>query len=217
METNGMDSTKDFQRRVRQYWYEDGLIEIGAGCAILLIAGIYLSAALFMKGPVGALVTAFAPMLVILLWVLGGKKLIQTLKEKITYPRTGYVKYRQDPRTRSISRRVLVMIVAASVSGLVILFAASIPKIYYAALTGIMAAAIMFILGYQANVKRFYLVGIWVILSGLVISLLPIVEPWDMPALVGSMGLGWIVSGIVALTNYLKHTSPAGPNYMEEL
>ncbi len=215
METKLNDPSPNIQRRVRQYWYEDGLVEIGAGVVILLIAALYLSAALFMPAPLGALVTAFAPMLVILLWVLGGRKLIQTLKEKITYPRTGYVKYHVDPRSRSIPRRVLVLIIAASVSALVIIFSANIPEYLYAVLTGVLASVIMFIMGYQANVKRFYWIGLWVIGVGALVSFLPIAAPWDMPTLVGGMGLGWLVSGLFSLAHYLRHTSPAEPHSLE--
>ena len=89
-----MDEVEKIQRRTYRYWYEDGLADLGAGWVFALLGILFLLQALAPAGPLAGISAILLPLVVIgggLLarWAIAG------LKARITYPRTGYVSYRQ--------------------------------------------------------------------------------------------------------------------------
>ena len=111
----------DIERRVRRYWFTDGLGElIGGGMFILM--GIYFGLQEFL-GQNSMLSGILQASLVLLM--IGGmyisSRVINSLKAHVTYPRTGYVEYQVDEHNMG-SRRIWVLILAFGVSALTMVF-----------------------------------------------------------------------------------------------
>ena len=106
-------------RRTRRYWYEDGFAELASG-GLMLLAGIGLAAAYRIFAGLGRWVAGSHGRagMVVLVVVIAAQALaliigramrgeIQAAKERVTYPRTGYVAYRQPrPKQRSLRGKI---------------------------------------------------------------------------------------------------------------
>ena len=88
------------ERRARQYWYDDGLTEIGAGCIFLAIGALFLAESFFPKGSLPASFSAIGIVLLVAggIWIVSWG--VKAAKARITYPRTGYVRYQRRQRSR---------------------------------------------------------------------------------------------------------------------
>lgn len=80
-------------QRTYRYWYEDGIAEAATGVFFALI-GFFLWASTRLTGPWILLWSLGLPISLIG-GALGMRRLIGALKERLVYPRTGYVAYRR--------------------------------------------------------------------------------------------------------------------------
>ncbi len=91
------------RRRALQYWAEDGVPDVYAGLLFLLFAGLRLLAQwadLRQQATLRAM-AFFGSMAVLLAGALLGRFIIHAVKQRVTYPRTGYVAYTTpSPRER---------------------------------------------------------------------------------------------------------------------
>ncbi len=102
------DTIRAMQQRVRRYWLEDGLPELGMGVLFLYIGG-------FMALPVAVRHSAVGRALS-LLWIvlgLGSFTLLKWIKGRTTFPRTGYAAPSRLPRGGDWA---IVLLVAAMVA-----------------------------------------------------------------------------------------------------
>lgn len=198
----------DVEQRVNRYWYSDGLGEIlGGGMFILL--GIYFAAQDFL-GPQSLLTGILQTSLVLLM--IGGafvsRRLINTLKTRLTYPRTGYVEYRANENERR-SRLVLVFLLAFAVSALTITFVSIFNSFdSMVAVTGVVVGIILIRLRARASgLKRFYVLGAISIVVGLAFSASGLSNGYALGLYYASMGACFLISGGFTLVQYL-HENP---------
>jgi hypothetical protein len=201
-------SFQDVEQRVNRYWYSDGLAEIlGAGMFILL--GIYFAAQDFL-GPDSAWSGILQVSLVLIL--IGGafvsRRSINSLKTRLTYPRTGYVEYRVNEKERR-SRLALVFLLAFSVSALTVAFVAIFKSFdSMVAVTGVVVGMILVLLRAKASgLARFYVLGAISFVLGLVISASGLSNGYALGLYYASMGVCFLVSGGLTLMHYL-HENP---------
>jgi hypothetical protein len=102
--------------RTRQYWYIDGFNEILTGLIFLLLGAINCISGILSPSMGSAVMVGIGYPLVILGGMFAGRIWVRMLKEKITYPRTGYVKYIQPERSSRAKRMVTAFFVAFVVS-----------------------------------------------------------------------------------------------------
>ena len=201
MQTN----LSDVQQRVKRYWYTDGIGElIGGGMFILL--GIYFA----LQGVVGqdSLLGGILQVSLILLMIGGSlisRKLINGLKTRLTYPRTGYVEY-QVNEVNIKSRRIWVILVAFAVSSLTMVFARLFQSLdSIVAVTGVAVGLILVILRAKSSgMARFYVLGAVSIVLGLVLSVSGLPNAYNLGLFYGLMGLCFIISGGWTLRRYLE-------------
>jgi hypothetical protein len=196
-------------QRTQRYWYVDGLSEIYVGLVILVLGLYYLALDQFAPDTLGALLVGIGqPVIILLAWWPGGR-IVRSLKERITYPRTGYVTYpaKRNRRRRLASGAIIAMLVAALVISLETIFQVSqntLPVIVAA-----MMALAVAMLGWRFGLARFYVLAAYTLLLGIVTSWLPLVDFQQNAFLFACFGLGWMVSGTYALIHYLRTTNPA--------
>jgi hypothetical protein len=196
-------------RRAARYWYEDGLVEIGAGLLFLLLAGLFAVEGL---APAGSLRPWFfalgLPVIVIGGMIVLGLAL-RALKQRLTYPRTGYVAY---PPTRPI-RKALAGIISGVVSMLLVLLLLSHPAwlTVLPSVQGAVVAAVWFLLSIRMGVPRMAVQGLLALGAGVIVSLIGLETSLGTAVVFGAIGLGSLISGAVVLARYLRTTAlPAG-------
>jgi hypothetical protein len=194
-------------QRTQRYWYVDGLGEIAVGL-LLLFFGLSFTLFDLVQNETLSMALALAqPLLFFLLWWLGGKA-VRYFKERLTYPRTGYVAL---PRKKKrLSRLILAALVAAVLGGLVGLLQAvsSDNQLMMPVVMALMLALSVALIARRFGLLRFYLLAGYTFLLGLLAALLPLGETRQNVFLFAMFGLGWVVSGGVTLARYLAHTQP---------
>lgn len=207
-----MDQVKQAQKRTFQYWYSDGLNEIGFG-ALMLLLGVYF----FLEGSVAP----GHPLRFILesgfvIVIVGGSVLVNKLvlagKERITYRRTGFIDYPRR-RSRAWTRALLGVFIGGTIAALATYLTFSNVDVdrWLPAFFGIIVAAVFLYIGLRANVLRFLLlslvslaIGGGILLSGLSGSL-------GYGAFYLLAGLSVSLSGVAGLAHYLRmHPNEVG-------
>lgn len=193
-------------RRAVRYWYDDGLVEIGVGLLFLLLAALFAVEGLAPAGSLPAWFSALGlPVLLLGGMIVLGLSL-RAVKERLTYPRTGYVAY---PRKHP-ARKWLAGVIGGVVSLLLVLFLAARPDWMVAlpALQGAAFAVVLLLLGYRSGVPRLAVQGLLAIVAGLIVSLAGVGTSIGTALVFGSIGLASLTSGAFVLGRYLCATLP---------
>ena len=205
---------EELMRRTRRYWYEDGLWEIAVGGFFLLLALLWYAQARTPQGSPLWAIYAFAPILLIVLVYTLGMRLIEQVRSRHVWPRTGYVK----PSRRAywpLSRVIGLVVAALLALGFI---APSIARgKWLPALWGLGFALVLAIGARFLGLRRWYALGAWALLTGLGAFLSPF--PWLVSGALFwlALGLGWLACGIYALRRYRRSLarSPRGGNANE--
>jgi hypothetical protein len=209
-----LEERRRLERRTVQYWYEDGIPEIGLGSTCLMMAGFFALNVISTWGGIllgAVLLTATIPYS-----YYCSRLLIRTfhgLKEKWTYPRAGLLRYRgQDDFGQSpLSLKRL----GPAVLGIVIALALQqyLPHssiFLLIALIGI-AALLLYIARITGKI-RFYILGAYALGAGAFFLALPSMGLTGRLAIYcASQGLALTASGVATLRHFIKtHPIPHG-------
>lgn len=206
----------DVEERVKRYWYTDGIGElIGGGMFVLL--GIYfaLQEVLGQDSTLGGILQASFVLLMIG-GVFVSRRLINTLKTRLTYPRTGYVEYQVDERGMRW-RRILAVVLAFVISALTIVFV----RLFQffdsvVAVTGLIVALILVVLrAKSAGLARFYVLGAISLVLGLALSLSGLPNGYSLGLFYALMGGCFFISGGLTLRRYLQENPLPAVNQNE--
>lgn len=195
--------------RARQYWYTDGFNEMAFGtiCGVL---GLYFLTQTLLSGDSLLRTLLEAGFIVI----VGGTGLlagtaVNKLKQRLTYPRTGYVAYRKGPKSR---RLLMVGLTAAVSGGLAAVFA--ILPVWQAwmplASAGIIGAAWVFV-GIQSGLARFFVLAMVSLLAGAGLAFSGLENIPALGVYYLLMAVALFVSGGVTLYRYLHATTGPQP------
>lgn len=188
-------------RRVQRYWYEDGLVEIVIGLLFTVTGGfLFIQWAI----PPGSALMAVAASLMLLVLILGGvaiHSLLHRLKEHITFPRTGYVEHNH--KAESALGRWLIVGFCLALSALTIVAGDWFGSM--ASVAGLILGAVLAYLGYHNQIKRFYPLAVLVAVVGVAAGRAGLGDALGGVILFGISGLALLASGVITLTNYLRH------------
>jgi hypothetical protein len=202
-----MDPNLDrVQQRARRYWYDDGLAEIAIG-VVLMAVGLLLLVEYLRLIPggassIGLIVVVFAG------WWLAGRA-VRAAKNRITYPRTGYVSYRR-PRERRKSP-VVGAVIGAAMGVIMALLIALAPAslAWIPAMDGILAGIFFIYVGYTAGLGRFYLLALLSAILGAGCSAGGLGNSLGGAVFFLGIGLAMAISGGIVLAGYLRDNPPA--------
>lgn len=199
------DATVEIEQRVKRYWYMDGIGELmGGGMCFLL--GLYFPAQQYFgeQSFIGGLLQA-GFVVILIGGVFLSRRLVNVLKSRLTYPRTGYVEYRENNRN-AIFMRVLAAVVAATVAVVSIFVARRFATIdAMAAVTGVLMAVILIVKqGWSSGVGRFYFLSAASLVFGGVLSVSGFSRGYNLGLFYGLMGIAFAVSGGLTLNRYLR-------------
>lgn len=195
-------------RNTRKYWYVDGLSEIAGGLVIFATGLTYWLVSTLESTNIQALLLMLAQPAVIIIGSLIVQKYLPKIKERITYPRTGYLTFRKPARSRRFKRALVVGLVAGLVAALVAMVSSRLPANYLPLLSSVFLLIFSIYLAYQTAVPRFYVIGFLMVLLGAVISFVPFGNALPYTLFFCGVGIIWIISGVITLIGYLKKTSP---------
>jgi hypothetical protein len=192
--------------RPLRYWYVDGLVEITGGFVILMVGLIQAVATFISNSPVRSWLVGQP--LIIIGFAFLSRIIVRNLKERITYPRTGYVRY---PTVISPLRRqrILLAFCLSFTISMIFGFTGHYIPFNYAPLAASVALALaLTYLGTKMGIRRFYLISAATVFTGVIIFTLNLPDPWPYALIIGLEGIFWIISGVCVLIHYLRTTQP---------
>ncbi len=186
-------------RQTYRYFYEDGLVEMALGLLFVVVGGLLFVWQATTTSAVAAVVLAIGLPLLVIGASLFFRRVIRQLKERITFPRTGYVTYRQDKRDGG---RWLIMGAAVALMIAVVFLPESFNRMQF--MVGSLLGAVLIYMGYRVSVWRFYLIGVLAVALGVGLTLLKLEEVTAIAFLFIASGLVLLVAGALALMVYLR-------------
>ena len=191
-------------KQTYRYFYDDGLVEMAVGLLFVAVGLVLLAWQGFDYSP---LVT----IIVVVGWpavVIGGtyliNRLVREMKQRITYPRTGYVAYRQGQPSKGrwfIPLAAFALVVAS-------LF---LPEAFMrmSAMVGALLAVVLIFMGYRVGLWRFFAVGIIALVSGVALAWSDVVELIAVSLTFAITGVALFLAGALAFAGYLRrHPQP---------
>ncbi len=199
-----MNNDTEIERRTRRYWYEDGFVEMGLGLlfgALGLVFGLEASAS---TGPVRVAAVAILTLL-LFLGTLVVRRAIKASKERLTYPRTGYVAYRRNSSSNRTILAVLVIVGGTAIS----LGASGATPGRVLALQSLTLAAVLLIPAYRFGLRRFYFLAAVALIAGGAAEALGAGDVGGSALLYGATGIATLLSGAWTLRSYLGQSARA--------
>lgn len=192
------------ERRTTGYWYVDGLTEITVAGIFLLLALYFLIWHFITPGWISALSVGIGQPIIILLGYILGGKFVRLMKEKITYPRTGYVAYKQQEQLHRWQTIMLSSLIAGVIILVLMINRPDMTEGSLWLLTGISIAIFLSFMAIKASVTRYFLLAILMIVDGFVISIFHLTGPLAATYFYGIIALILFSSGAVTLGVYLQ-------------
>lgn len=202
------ENIDQIMKRTRAYWYEDGFAEIAVGGLFALVGGFLYLQSITLGTPLVAVISIGMTLL-----ILGGsflvKQFVNTLKKRVTYPRTGYVSY--DPGDRRGSGRWFIVGFAFVLAVAVLIFRDWVADAGLEAMStvgGLLLAAIFGAMGASFRLTRFYFIAAAAVVIGVAASLAGLGDVLGMAVFFAAIGMLVLISGIFTLSQYLRKAGP---------
>lgn len=199
----------ELKRRPYRYYYQDGLVEIGIG---LLFGVVGVALSLWIITPAGSPFWALNALAIIALPLAGAvvlKAAVGRLKDRLVYPRTGYVDYQDEKPSRG-----RWLIIAAALLLTIGFFFVPDRLNQMSLAEGLLLAIVLGTIGYRVGVGRFYLLASIAAAIGVAAALLVPFDVGGSAATFGALGLVLMGSGACALRRYLV-SNPAPSSQAE--
>jgi len=199
------DDLNNLMQRPVRYWYVDGLTEIGFGLICLVLAAYFFGQAFLPPDSMLFRLLDMGFLFVILGAGWGVGQLINIAKNRLTYPRTGYVAY---PATKEY-RRWLAGGLGILLGGLLsVLFTGVLSLDWMPTLTGMILAAVITYMGFRIGQLRFFILAFVSLVIGVGLGLARIGNLTGLAVYYTLISLALVVSGALTLYSYIKKTSP---------
>jgi hypothetical protein len=201
-------------RKTKSYWYEDGLVEILAGLFFIVVGVLLLADWATPIGASSKWIWTPAFMLITLLWITGGRRLIGWLKERFTYPRTGYVSYARVKRPVAARRAVVAGAVGSAVALAVVgslLYRQDIMRLVPFIL-GAGVAILLLRINHDLGLARLYGMVVWSVAIGCALAWLTADMGLSIALYYCLLGVGVTAAGVLTLVRYLRGTQAEAGN-----
>jgi hypothetical protein len=195
------------QQKTIRYWFEDGLSEIIIGSLFFIVGAITLLQGLLVPGSNLYRFLGLLTFLVIPAGTLSSRWLIRIMKERLTYPRTGYVAYKPPTaiqRTVSLISGIVITVIIL----LLVILSSQMSIRWIPLILGFMMAGFLFLTGLRTGLLKYQLMAIGFVVIGFLLSFLNIQEWLSIGIMLSSLGLMFLLSGLIALIHYLRNTQP---------
>ncbi len=206
------DPLQNAQKRAFQYWYVDGTFEFSFGGICLVLAAYFYVQHLLAEFWFSNLLIIF-----FLLVMIGGSflinRLVMALKERITFPRTGYISFPRKTGSKRWGRALLLGVVSGLVSaGMVILLANRPAGFDWTVIaSGVLFGLVVTYLGFRTGVLRFFIHAAASVGIGTALGFANLPGNLGLTAFYSLLGLSMLAVGGISLWQYLRQNpQPAG-------
>ncbi len=201
MQTN----LSNVEQRVKRYWYTDGIGEIIGGGVFLLIAAYFSIQQYFGEQSMIGAILQSSLIVVLIGAVIIGRRMINALKTRLTYPRTGYVDY-SAPEKNMMWWRIFTMAIGMAVAIFSIAITRKINTIdSMVAVTGVLVAVILLVKqGWSFGVPRFYVLSAASLILGIILSVSGLPQGYNLGLFYALIGIAFAISGGLTLWKYLR-------------
>ena len=210
------DPVKKQKQRSLQYWYIDGLSEMSIASVFLLIALNFLIVYNLPDTLLTAILAGVGQPLIIILGVILARKVIGNVKERVTYPRTGYIKYHTRKGKKRWIHLFFTMLLSAFFAIAASLAMNYLDDIQTIIFIGLLMAFAMLIIANRIRLMRFYLIALGVFILSILLAWFLPGNIYTFPIFFGGLGLFWLVSGIFTFIKYLHSTRASDMEEQEE-
>jgi hypothetical protein len=203
------NDVKQVEQRVKRYWYTDGIAELASGGMFILLGVYFAAQGILGEGSLISIILQISLMLVMIGGAFGVRWVVNTLKARLTYPRTGYVEYRVNEKEVRV-RRYVVAGVAMVIAVVSILLVDHIRNLDSMVLISGLLVGIIFIAlrGKSSGLKRFYVLGGLAIALGIILSFSGLSQVYNLGLFYGLLGIVILISGGLVLRRYLAENPP---------
>jgi hypothetical protein len=207
---------KEVEQRVKRYWYTDGIAEL-AGGGMLVLLGLYFGIQGYLvENSLASVILQVSLALLMIGGAFGVRWVVNTLKTRLTYPRTGYVEYRvnaKEARARRYWVAGLAMVIAMA-SILLVDYIRALDSM--SLVTGLLVGLVFIVLrGKSSGLKRFYILGGLAIAFGVGLSFSGLTQAYNLGLFYGLLGIAIVISGGTVLHRYLRE-NPLPGDYRHE-
>ncbi len=194
---------KSVMRKTQRYWFEDGFYDMGFGAFILAIGILFVAETLTPPGSPLWLVWGLGSPILLIGGAIVMAKGVRLLKERITYPRTGYVSYERPRGTSRVVRALAAGIISAGLAAAIIITQRN--WLSLAVILGFVYGAVFTYIGLRFSLGRYLALALWSLLLGL--ALAPLSLPTNPAGAIFHLGTGvaWLLSGWVTYRRYIAH------------
>jgi len=207
LQNNDLNPSYHMKRASYHYW-KDGIFEILIGIGVILYTLIFFSDVLPLFTTV---IQVSLASIVVFFGIVLFRLVSNDLKERIVFPRTGFValkhqKEKLSPRRILLTIPTIVILVPLSVIvslGILLAFAQihiNISLVFLSAMLAFPACMI----AYRTGIKRLYWVGSGIISTGIALTITNTFGNTGISILYGICGVLLILSGALALISYLR-------------
>lgn len=208
------DQLSGIEQRIKRYWYSDGIPELSSG-GLFLLLGLYFGIQGSLgENPLMRVILQVGLGLLMIAGAISVSWLVNALKNRFTYPRTGYVEYRLDEPDARQRRFVVIAVAMIILIAWTILFKYRFLRGFDSTVlvTGILAGVVFFTLqGRSSGGIRFRVFGVASALLGIGLSLSGLSEAFRLGIFFGLLGIALLLSGGLVLREYLhQNPMPAG-------
>lgn len=194
------DSIDSLQQHTQQYWNIDGLAEIAIGVFFMLLSLNFFGILLLPNGPARIFLGIAGFPLLVILAIWAGKRGVELLKTRLTYPRTGYLAYQRPSKKRRWISLAIGVVVTGLLLFLIYIFNPQ-SGAWMPLADGIFLG--MLLLFINRGFRRFYLLAAASFLSGLLLAYANVAGNLGHAAFYGLMGIALVLSGSLTLRSYL--------------
>jgi hypothetical protein len=204
---NTAPDVDSLMKRTIGSWYEDGLADLTIGGYLLALGAVLLGQTLTPPdSPLQLLWTVVVP-LVILLGGLAAGWIVQRLKFRLTYPRTGYVSFER--RHSGFSRRariIAVILLSAAISAGTVVTSGRLANL--SLIFGLVSCGTFAYLWHRLGLRRYLVLAVWCLLVGAALVPPPLTMEQGGAAFFGLAGFALAVAGFIAWRHF-DRTAPA--------
>lgn len=208
-----MSDTFSIQRRAIQYWFNDGIIEIAFGGLLLVLGLFFFVTSLLPEHSTIRLVLESSFALIFWGAIYGFNRLAVFTKERITYPRSGYVSIQQ---RRNSPRWLIILtasLIAGTLAGLVHFFQEL--QHWLPAMLGLLIAIVIFVMAIRSKLSRLFGEALLSMSLGVAIVVWNVPEPYATPLLYTSIGICVAMIGVCVMRHFIKNSTMPQENENE--
>jgi len=195
-------------QRAVQYWFKDGLAELGGGVMCLILA-VYFGLQQILQSSQGSFAIFF---LLVFVAAFGIRKVMLWYRERSTYPRTGFVSAKSGLENHWLLGVSILFTLLLLGFMLYTIIRGIQTVVWIPVLCGVIFAFICTMVGYQTKLVRFYYQGAFCLFLGIVLALSGLGDFWGAAVLSLVTSLILFAYGIITRWAYIHQTKTITEN-----